>query len=64
MDRMILHRTAVRTESNQITYVMGLEPSNDRYEPLRAYSLPGTLLDDLVCVVIAHLPKPWADSLC
>lgn len=43
--------------------IMGLEPSNDRYEPLGAYSPPGTLLDDLVFVIIANAPKPWADPL-
>lgn len=37
---------------------------NNRYEPLRTYSLPVTLLDDLGYVIIANPPEPWADSLC
>lgn len=63
MDRMIFRRVVVRTESNKITCITGLEPSNDRYELLGAYNLPGTLLDDLVCVIIANPPKPCADPL-
>lgn len=52
MDRMILHSVVVRTESNKIICITELDPSNDRYELWGAYNLPGTLLDDLVHVII------------
>lgn len=39
-------------------FIVSLEPSNNRCELLRVYSLPGILLDDFVYIVISNPPKP------